>query len=58
MPPPSGIGKIDPVRRTIETEEYPVARDNATDDTGLPPATFPEACPFTVEQITGDYWPA
>ncbi len=38
-------------------KEYPRARNNAADETGLPLTMFPEACPFTVEQITGDYWP-
>ena len=38
-------------------KEYPRARKNAADETGLPLITFPEECPFTVEQITGDFWP-
>lgn len=38
-------------------EEYPMARDYAADETDLPLSTFPEQCPFTIEQITGDYWP-
>ena len=38
-------------------DAYPSARRNAADETGLPLTTFPEACPFTVEQMTGDYWP-
>ena len=38
-------------------EVYPSARRNAADETGLPLTTFPEQCPFTVEQITGEYWP-
>ena len=38
-------------------DAYPSARRNAADETGLPLTTFPEHCPFTVEQITGDYWP-
>ncbi len=37
--------------------EYPRARRKAAHETGLPLATFAEQCPFTVEQITGDYWP-
>jgi Domain of unknown function DUF29 len=37
--------------------EYPGARLEAADETGLPLATFPESCPFTIEQVTGDYWP-
>ena len=38
-------------------EDYSPARENAADETGLPLTTFPDVCPFTVEQITGDYWP-
>ena len=38
-------------------KEYPRARNNAADETGLPLTAFPEECPFTIEQITGDYWP-
>jgi len=37
--------------------EYRRARKEASLETGLPLTTFPEECPFTVEQITGDYWP-
>ncbi len=37
--------------------EYRRARIAAADETGLPLATFPEQCPFTIEEITGDYWP-
>ncbi len=42
---------------TLATEEYPAARKQAADETGLPLTTFPDQCPFTVEQITGDFWP-
>ncbi len=41
----------------LAMEEYPAARKQAANETGLPLTTFPEHCPFTVEQITGDYWP-
>lgn len=37
--------------------EYRRARIAAADETGLPLTTFPDVCPFTVEQITGDWWP-
>lgn len=30
---------------------YPRAVIEASDETGLPPVTFPSACPFTIEQI-------
>ncbi len=39
------------------TKEYQQASRNAAGETGLPLTTFPDQCPFTVEQITGDYWP-
>ncbi|MBK8535765.1 MAG: DUF29 domain-containing protein [Candidatus Competibacteraceae bacterium] len=41
----------------LVTAEYRRARKEAVRQTGLPLATFPEPCPFTVEQITDDYWP-
>lgn len=37
--------------------EYRRARKDAASETGLPLTTFPEQCPFTLDQITGDYWP-
>lgn len=39
------------------TTEYRRARREAADETNLPLTTFPDQCPFTVEQITGDWWP-
>ncbi len=36
--------------------EYRAACRKAAKETGLPLTTFPDQCPFTVEQITGDYW--
>jgi hypothetical protein len=30
---------------------YPLARQHAADETGLPLSTFPEVCPWTQEQI-------
>jgi hypothetical protein len=38
-------------------DEYPQARKIAALETGLPLSTFPDVCLFTVEQITGDWWP-
>jgi uncharacterized protein DUF29 len=36
---------------------YRRARRDAADDTGLPPATFPETCPWSVTQVLGeDFW--
>lgn len=50
---PSLQGKIP----DLIAKEYTQARENAALETGLPLATFPELCPFTVEQITGGYRP-
>jgi uncharacterized protein DUF29 len=37
---------------------YPLARLDASDETGLPLATFPEACPWTPEQVLDEaFWP-
>jgi hypothetical protein len=37
---------------------YPRARRLASTETGLPLATFPETCPWTVEQVLDeDFWP-
>ena len=34
------------------------ARREAAAETGLPAATFPEACPWTVEQLLDEgFWP-
>lgn len=49
---------LKPLLAEIAEDEYPGVREDAADETGLPISTFPEACPFTIEQITGDYWPA
>ncbi len=39
-------------------EEYPRARRRARTQTGLPLATFPEACPGTLAQVLDDdFWP-
>lgn len=48
---------LQPQLPEIIQDEYPLARENAADETGLPLATFPEQCPFSVEQIIGNYWP-
>jgi hypothetical protein len=38
---------------------YPKARRYAAIETGLPLATFPEACPFGVEDtLSPEFWPA
>ena len=42
----------------VLTRQYPVARLDASGDTGLALETFPEVCPFTIEQILDpDFWP-
>ncbi len=38
-------------------DAYPDARVRAGVETGLPEATFPTACPFTLDQITGEWLP-
>lgn len=39
-------------------DRYPMARFNAANETGLGESTFPETCPFTVEQVRNDgFWP-
>ena len=48
---------LNPQLPTIIAEEYLPARENAADETGLLLTTFPDVCPFTVEQIIGEYWP-
>ena len=39
-------------------DEYPAARADAIDDTGLTEDTFPTQCPFTAEQVLdAEFWP-
>lgn len=38
-------------------DEYASARKSASRQTRLPLESFPETCPFKLEQVTGDYWP-
>jgi hypothetical protein len=38
-------------------DAYPAARIRAGVETGLAEQTFPAACPFTLDQITGDWLP-
>jgi len=42
---------------SLLVDEYHQARHVAALETSLPLATFPEECPFTSEQVTGDFWP-
>ncbi len=48
---------LKPKVATLLADEYRQARKIAALETDLPLLTFPEQCPFTSEQITGDYWP-
>jgi hypothetical protein len=42
----------------LATAAYPRARRDAAKDTGLPLATFPETCPWPVEQVLdADFYP-
>jgi len=39
-------------------DEYPAARADAIDETGLTEDTFPTQCPFTAEQVLdAEFWP-
>jgi len=47
-----------PQLSVILTDGYPQARVHASNETGKPLATFPQDCPWTVEQILDDdFWP-
>ena len=48
---------LKPQLASLAQKAYLNARRIAADETGLPPTTFPETCPFTLDEITGDYWP-
>jgi hypothetical protein len=42
----------------LVTRHYPRARFNAANETGLPESTFPERCPYTIDQLLStDFWP-
>ena len=42
---------------TLVEDAYPAARIRAGVEIGLAEETFPAACPFTLDQITGDWLP-
>ena len=47
-----------PLVESVMVEGYPDARLTASDETGVPVLLFPEACPWTAEQVLdGDFWP-
>ncbi len=47
-----------PALPVMLVEEYPLARLKASDETRLPDSTFPDPCPWTIEQILDEaFWP-
>jgi hypothetical protein len=46
-----------PRLRALVKDAYPAARIRAGVETGLAEQTFPPACPFSLDQITGDWLP-
>ena len=42
---------LKPKRRAELQDAYRRARDDAADETGLPPDTFPDKCPWTPDQV-------
>ena len=47
-----------PLLPALVADLYPRVRRNMAGETGLPLATFPDQCPFTVEQVLdAEYWP-
>ena len=40
-----------PQIQVLILKEYPTARLDAIDETGLPEASFPQTCPYTLEQV-------
>jgi hypothetical protein len=52
------LPSLAPELSELVTWAYPRARRDAAQETGLPLATFPEACPWTVTQVLDeDFWP-
>lgn len=42
----------------LVSRKYPRARYNAANETGLPEATFPAVCPYSIEALLdADHWP-
>jgi hypothetical protein len=43
---------------TLLTASYPEARTKVSEETRLPVTTYPERCPWTIEQILDrNFWP-
>jgi hypothetical protein len=40
-----------PYLQDVLAESYTNAREQATDETGLPSTTFPEICPYSIDQV-------
>jgi hypothetical protein len=49
---------LKPKRRGQLRKAYRGARADAADETGLPEATFPDSCPYTLDEVeSGAFWP-
>ena len=49
---------VRPKRLEELDDSYTLARNQAAEKTNLPLSTFPETCPFTLEQVEDpDFWP-
>jgi hypothetical protein len=52
------LPSLAPELETLAAWAYPRARRDAAQETGLPLATFPEACPWPVDRVLdADFWP-
>ena len=47
---------LKPKRRGQLSRAYSAAREGAADETGLPLERFPEACPYSLEQVESTAW--
>ena len=49
---------LHPALPALIDKAYPLARRNALAETGFPEATFPQDCPYAIEQLLDDrFWP-
>ncbi|EGV17038.1 DUF29 domain-containing protein [Thiocapsa marina] len=47
-----------PALQALVDKAYPLARRNAIAETGLPEATFPNDCPYAIDNLLDDgFWP-
>ena len=52
------LPSLAPELESLVAWAYPRARRDAAQETGLPLATFPEVCPWPIEQVLDqDFWP-